>query len=32
VRRFIDGNREVLLDYWDYRIDTETLRRRLRPV
>ena len=32
VRRFIDSNREVLLDYWEYRIDTETLRRRLRQV
>jgi hypothetical protein len=32
VRRFIDANRAVLLDYWEYRIDTETLRRRLRSV
>ena len=32
VRRFIDTNREVLLDYWEYRIDTETLRRRLRSL
>jgi hypothetical protein len=32
VRRFIDANREVLLDYWDYRIDTETLRQRLQSV
>jgi hypothetical protein len=32
VRRFIDANREVLVDYWEYRIDTETLRRRLKSV
>ncbi|MBV8752582.1 MAG: DUF4160 domain-containing protein [Hyphomicrobiales bacterium] len=32
VRRFIDANRAVLLDYWEYRIDTETLRRRLKSV
>lgn len=32
VRRFIDANREVLLDYWEYRIDTEALRQRLTPV
>jgi hypothetical protein len=32
VRRFIDANREVLLDYWEYRIDTEALRRRLKSV
>jgi hypothetical protein len=32
VRRFVDANREVLLDYWEYRIDTETLRRQLKPV
>jgi hypothetical protein len=32
VQRFIDRNRDVLVDYWEYRIDTETLRRRLRPV
>jgi hypothetical protein len=31
VRRFIDANRDVLLDYWEYRIDTEELRQRLRP-
>ena len=32
VQRFIDTNRAVLLDYWEYRIDTDTLRRRLKPV
>jgi len=32
VRRFLDANRDVLLDYWDYRIDTEELRRRLKSV
>lgn len=32
VRRFVDANREVLLDYWEYRIDTEELRRRLKSV
>ena len=32
ARRFIDLNRDVLLDYWDYKIDTEQLRQRLRPV
>jgi hypothetical protein len=32
ARRFIDANREVLLDYWEYRIDTETLRRRLKAI
>jgi hypothetical protein len=30
--RFIELNRAVLLDYWDYKIDTEELRRRLRSV
>jgi hypothetical protein len=32
VRRFIDINRQVLLDYWEYRIDTEELRRRLTSI
>ena len=32
ARRFIDANRDVLLDYWEYRIDTEELRRRLKPI
>jgi hypothetical protein len=30
VQRFIDANRDVLLDYWEYRIDTDQLRRRLK--
>jgi hypothetical protein len=32
VRRFIDLNRGALLDNWEYRIDTEQLRCRLRPI
>jgi hypothetical protein len=32
ARRFIEANREALLDNWEYRIDTDTLRQRLRPV
>ena len=32
VRRFIDANREVLVEYWEYRIDTEALRRRLKSL
>jgi hypothetical protein len=32
VRKFIEANRDVLLDYWEYRIDTEELRRRLKHV
>jgi hypothetical protein len=32
VRQFIEANRGVLLDYWEYRIDTEELRRRLKSV
>jgi hypothetical protein len=32
ARRFIAANREALLDYWEYRIDTEALRERLRSV
>jgi hypothetical protein len=32
VRRFLSANREVLLDYWEYRIDTEQLRKRLKAV
>ena len=32
ARRFIEANREVLRDYWDYRIDTDTLRQRLKPA
>lgn len=30
VRRFIDRNRRVLIDYWNYAIDTDELRQRLR--
>jgi hypothetical protein len=29
---FIEPNRDVLLDYWEYRIDTDALRRRLKSV
>jgi hypothetical protein len=32
ARRFIDANCEALLDYWEYRIDTETLRQRLKRI
>lgn len=32
VRRFIDANRDVLLDCWEYRIDTEELSQRLKPA
>jgi len=32
VRQFIALNRAVLVDYWEYRIDTEQLRQRLRPI
>jgi hypothetical protein len=32
AHRFIDANRDVLLDYWEYRIDTDELRRRLKPI
>jgi hypothetical protein len=32
VSRFIAANRDVLLDYWEYRIDTETLRERLKSI
>jgi hypothetical protein len=32
ARRFIDANRDVLLGYWEYRIDTDELRRRLKPI
>jgi hypothetical protein len=32
VRQFIDLNRAALLDYWDYGIDTEQLRQRLKSV
>ena len=32
VLRFIDINRAVLLDYWNYEIDTDQLRQRLQPI
>lgn len=32
VRQFVALNRAVLLDYWEYRIDTEQLRQRLRSI
>lgn len=32
VRQFIELNRDVLLDYWNYRADTEQLRKRLKPI
>ena len=32
ARRFIEANRDVLLDYGEYRIDTDELRRRLIPI
>jgi hypothetical protein len=32
VRRFIDLNRGVLLDYWDYKISTPQLYERLKPI
>jgi hypothetical protein len=30
VKAFIERNREVLIDYWEYQIDTDELRRRLK--
>jgi hypothetical protein len=32
VRKFIEANRAVLLDYWNYQIDTGELRRRLTSI
>jgi hypothetical protein len=32
VSRFIDINRQVLLEYWNYKIDTDELGRRLKPI
>jgi hypothetical protein len=32
VQQFVELNRDVLLDYWYYRIDTAQLQRRLKPV
>jgi hypothetical protein len=31
-RRFIDVNREALVDYWKHAISTDELRKRLRPI
>jgi hypothetical protein len=32
VQQFIDLNRDALVDYWEYRIDTGQLTRRLRAI
>jgi hypothetical protein len=32
VQQFVQLNRDVLLDYWHYRIDTAQLQKRLRAV
>jgi hypothetical protein len=32
ARRFIKANRDTLIDYWEYRIDTETLRQQLKSI
>jgi hypothetical protein len=32
VQRFVQLNRAVLLDYWDYEIDTDQLRQGLRSI
>ena len=32
VQQFIDVNRAVLLDYWNYKIDTDQLRQRLQSI
>jgi len=32
VRQFIQLNHDVLLDYWNYRVDTEELRERLKSI
>src|SRR5262249_9658997 len=32
AQRFVELNRDVLLDYWNYRIDTDELQRRLRSI
>jgi hypothetical protein len=32
VRRFIDENRDALIDYWEYQIDTDKLRERLKSI
>jgi hypothetical protein len=32
AKRFIELNREALLDYWDFKIDTAQLIERLKPI
>jgi hypothetical protein len=32
VRKFLDLNRDVLLEYWEYRIGTEQLFERLKSI
>jgi hypothetical protein len=32
LRQFIEANRPALLDYWEYRIDTDELRQRLQKI
>jgi hypothetical protein len=32
AQRFIDLNRQTLIDYWEYRIDGDELRQRLRSI
>jgi hypothetical protein len=32
VRRFINANRDVLIDYWDYKILTEEMEERLKRI
>jgi hypothetical protein len=32
AQKFVELNRAVLIAYWDYRIDTEQLRRRLKSI
>jgi len=32
IQQFIELNRDVLLDYWHYRIDTEQLQERLKAI
>ena len=32
ARKFLLLNRQVLLDYWNYKIDTDELRQRLRSI
>jgi hypothetical protein len=32
VQRFIELNRAVLIDHWEYRIDADELRQRLKSI